>query len=242
MGAYVQTLAPTCTVAGEERSDCSRCDHFETRELVAGHTEEEISAVKATCTTDGSTAGIKCSVCKEVLTAPEVIPAGHKNGDDGVTCTVCGKVNYVLVNGNAATVKDNPGKWYYSFGNGYNFASDPTYIDGAIIVAINNLAESGTTNQLRFQPAFEVGTKYTITFTINLSAEGKIHYGTTNDNRKAKDFGEGETVTFTWTNAVDENTYFFINVTPDNRTAPITMTVTNIKVELHTHTEEIIAG
>lgn len=50
----------------------------------------------ATCTETGLTAGSKCSVCGEVLTAQEVVPAlGHKF-ENGV-CTVCGEKdpNYV---------------------------------------------------------------------------------------------------------------------------------------------------
>ena len=49
-----------------------------------GHTEEEIPAVDATCTTDGKTAGVKCSVCDAVITAPVVVPAIPHEYVDGV--------------------------------------------------------------------------------------------------------------------------------------------------------------
>ena len=63
---------------------------FEHGEL-AEHTAVEIPAVEATCTQSGMTAGSKCSVCGEILVAPEEIaPLGHidENGDE--LCDRCG--------------------------------------------------------------------------------------------------------------------------------------------------------
>ena len=63
---------------------------FEYGEL-AEHTAVEIPAVEATCTQSGMTAGSKCSVCGEILVAPEEIaPLGHidENGDE--LCDRCG--------------------------------------------------------------------------------------------------------------------------------------------------------
>ncbi len=93
MGAYVETKPATCTAVGEERSDCSRCDYFVTREIEKkAHTEEEIPEVEATCTETGLTAGVKCSVCGEILTAQEETPAlDHDMGEfietKPATCT-----------------------------------------------------------------------------------------------------------------------------------------------------------
>ena len=59
MGAWTVVTSSTCTVAGSERSDCSRCDHYETRALpLAAHTPGEA----ATCTTAQT-----CTVCGETL-------------------------------------------------------------------------------------------------------------------------------------------------------------------------------
>ena len=60
---------PTCT----EPAKCENCgaEYGEP----AGHTEETIPAQAPTCTEDGLTAGVKCSVCETVLTAPQVDPA-----------------------------------------------------------------------------------------------------------------------------------------------------------------------
>lgn len=60
--------AATCTDA----QTCSVCNVELAPAL--GHTSEVIPAVDATETTEGSTAGAKCSVCGEILTAPESTP------------------------------------------------------------------------------------------------------------------------------------------------------------------------
>ncbi len=72
-----------------------------------GHTPKKVEGKAANCTEDGLTDGEKCSVCGEVLTEQEVIPAtGHKPETvtgktatcteagltDGEKCSVCGKV------------------------------------------------------------------------------------------------------------------------------------------------------
>ena len=59
-----------------------------------GHKTVDVAAVEATCTTDGNTAGTKCSVCNEILSGVEKIAAlGHKtevkNAKDA-TCTEAG--------------------------------------------------------------------------------------------------------------------------------------------------------
>ena len=63
---------------------------FEHGEL-AEHTAVEIPAVEATCTQSGMTAGSKCSVCGEILVAPEEIaPLGHVDENDDELCDRCG--------------------------------------------------------------------------------------------------------------------------------------------------------
>ena len=81
------TKEATCTEAGEMTYTCTVCGETKTEAIEAkGHTPEEIAAVAATCTTEGSTAGSKCSVCGEILVAPETIPAlGHSFGEWSVT-------------------------------------------------------------------------------------------------------------------------------------------------------------
>lgn len=63
---------------------------FEHGEL-AEHTAVEIPAVEATCTQSGMTAGSKCSVCGEILVAPEEIASlGHVDENDDELCDRCG--------------------------------------------------------------------------------------------------------------------------------------------------------
>ena len=96
-----QTTAATCTEAGKTVTACANCDYTVTEEIPAtGHTEEVIPAVSATCTTDGSTEGKKCSACGEILVettvvektghTEEVIPATDTH-TEGKKCSVCGE-------------------------------------------------------------------------------------------------------------------------------------------------------
>ncbi|CDA74167.1 fibronectin type III domain protein [Ruminococcus sp. CAG:579] len=105
-GEWAVTKEPTCTAAGTQSRTCSVCKNIENKTIKAkGHTEVADSAVAATCTTDGKTAGSHCSVCGKVIKAQTVIKAtGHKYGSWTVTkaatctedgsqkrsCTVCG--------------------------------------------------------------------------------------------------------------------------------------------------------
>ncbi|MBQ9428132.1 MAG: leucine-rich repeat domain-containing protein [Clostridia bacterium] len=99
--------APTCTASGIGRYTCTRCEATKIDSIPAtGHTEVEIPAVAATCTTDGLTAGVKCSVCDEILVAQEVVAGGHTEVEipavaatcttdgatAGVRCSVCNAI------------------------------------------------------------------------------------------------------------------------------------------------------
>ena len=95
-GEWKVTKKATCTEPGTKERKCSRCDEVETETIPAtGHTEVEDTAVAATCTTAGKTAGSHCSVCNAVIKAQEEIPAtGHTEVEDvaiAATCTTAGK-------------------------------------------------------------------------------------------------------------------------------------------------------
>ena len=99
--------AATCQSAGGEGFECTVChDTYvepftgDAAEPATGHTEEEIPAVAPTCTTTGLTAGVKCAVCGEILTAQEEIPV---DGDAHVPVAakvlkpaICGKQNGIV--------------------------------------------------------------------------------------------------------------------------------------------------
>lgn len=80
----------TCTEDGLESRTCSRCQETEERTIQAlGHTPELRDAKDADCTQDGYTGDTYCSVCGQLLTRGQVIPAKGHDYQDG-KCTVCG--------------------------------------------------------------------------------------------------------------------------------------------------------
>ena len=91
-------VAPTCTTAGgyDTVIYCTVCNtetsRVHTDVAANGHTEVILDAKAPTCTESGLTAGVKCSVCKEILTAQIEVPAsGHvdENPKD-YKCDTCG--------------------------------------------------------------------------------------------------------------------------------------------------------
>jgi len=94
--AGVVTIAPTHFGNGEITYTCTVCDATKTDILPAPpHIGQTVEGYAADCTNTGLTDGVKCSVCGEILTAQEVIPATGHSLKDG-TCTVCGYSEYVV--------------------------------------------------------------------------------------------------------------------------------------------------
>lgn len=94
-GEWTTIQAATCEEKGTQERVCS-CGEKEIQEIDAlGHTETADAAVAPTCTTDGLTAGSHCSVCGEVFTAQEVVPAAHDWAQtallESATCFTYGK-------------------------------------------------------------------------------------------------------------------------------------------------------
>ncbi|MBR2621935.1 MAG: leucine-rich repeat domain-containing protein [Clostridia bacterium] len=76
---WTETKRPTCTEVGEERHDCERCEHFETREVKAlGHATVQHDAKDAACTGIGWYAYKTCSRC-DYTTYVEIPAKGHSH-------------------------------------------------------------------------------------------------------------------------------------------------------------------
>ncbi len=101
------THEATCSEEGEMTYTCQRCGATKTESIAKlPHTEETVKGYAATCTDDGLTDDVKCSVCGEVIVEQEIIPAtGHTPDGEGevvteatydhdgeivYTCIVCG--------------------------------------------------------------------------------------------------------------------------------------------------------
>ena len=97
-----QTKPATCTEAGKKYKVCSVCGEEEIIEVLekASHSVVVIPAVAATCTKYGLTAGAKCSVCGEIITAQTRTEA--KDHVEKVTvaakaptCSACGNTEEI---------------------------------------------------------------------------------------------------------------------------------------------------
>lgn len=109
----------SCTEAGETKVTCSECGNTLGIEKfnALGHTEEVVPETPATCTESGLTAGVKCSVCGEVLEGLEEIPAlggDHEFGEwkqlgtDPDNCYAhCEKCGYMAIQAHEWTYTDN---------------------------------------------------------------------------------------------------------------------------------------
>ena len=95
-GDWTVVKSATCAAAGIEKATCTVCKVEKTRTVDRlKHTEKTIPAVAATCTTDGSTEGIECTVCTAKIKEVEVVKAlGHDYVKDATskdaTCTEAG--------------------------------------------------------------------------------------------------------------------------------------------------------
>ncbi len=80
-GEWSVTKEATCTEAGTESRVCANDNaHVETRDIAAkGHTEKRVNPVLATCSKEGYTSYVICSVCGTTIKAGTVIPKTAHN-------------------------------------------------------------------------------------------------------------------------------------------------------------------
>ena len=97
-GSKAYYVCGDCDAAFEDEKATIAIDNLDEWKVIpaTGHTQETIPGKEATCTQDGLTDGVKCSVCGEILVEQEVIKATGHHYVDGV-CTNCGAKdpNYV---------------------------------------------------------------------------------------------------------------------------------------------------
>lgn len=97
-GDWTQVKKVSCTEDGEDERVCS-CGEKETRAIKAeGHKKVTDRAIAASWAAAGKTEGSHCSVCGEVFTAQQVIPALEHKWQEATCaspkkCTVCGKTD-----------------------------------------------------------------------------------------------------------------------------------------------------
>lgn len=143
--------AATCTT----NQICTVCE----TELVAalGHTEAVKEAVDATCTEDGKTEGIYCSVCDEILVAQETVDAiGHADENTDNVCDNCETYRgsetwpFDLELGQTTTpvFANNVTAWYYTYKTtaGGQFTAE---IEGAdVSLTVDGKAVDGTSTSV----------------------------------------------------------------------------------------------
>ena len=100
---WMPEVEPTCSSSGSQYKICTKCGTVLERETVAklNHDYEEIAAVEPTCTTQGTSAYLECTLCGAHSGEPTVVPAlGHTwsewaedtDGENEVrSCSVCGE-------------------------------------------------------------------------------------------------------------------------------------------------------
>ena len=128
-GTWTTTLKPTCTVNGQERRECTRCDAFETNVLTApGHKLSE-TVIAPTCTERGYTLH-KCSECDYEYMDSYTDATDHDyelTDSKDATCTEDGYKTYTCKNDNSHTYTET----VKAFGHNYNtVTTSPSHVSG----------------------------------------------------------------------------------------------------------------
>ena len=130
-GTTVVVTEPTCSTVGENAIVCTICNKtMETVEVAKlQHTVINVNAIAATCTSDGRTAGTKCSVCNEVLSGMETIASPGHAYDSTVTapkCEVNGYTTYTCSICNHTYQGDNTDATGHTPGDEWILVEEPT--------------------------------------------------------------------------------------------------------------------
>ena len=93
-GEWKETKVSTCKEAGTEERICETCGEKETRQTEKiSHVHETRNTAEATCTMEGYTGDVYCSVCGELLETGEAIAKTEHKWNDGkvITKSTCNK-------------------------------------------------------------------------------------------------------------------------------------------------------
>ena len=151
---------------------------------------------------------------------------------------------YLIESARNAEIVLDRGAWYYSCdgtpGTDYAFADQPAYNNGVATMSFTHIAgySSSTgkvTYQLRYQPDYEVGQYYKLTASINLTAAGRISYGTKVSSSEVYytglDFEEAGTQTIEFVGYVNGAFPFSVGITPVDPNSPIALNISNVIIE-----------
>lgn len=158
-----EAKAPTCTQAGnKEHWTCKTCgkyfgDETATTELqlsdvtlpALGHSQTEVTNAKAaTCTQEGYTGDIVCTVCGEVVEPGQVI-AKLAHDYQGGKCTVCGSLDPAF---QPEIIAGANGTWQQGSRDPLSFTSNAAYddfrkvqVDGKDLAPSNYTVKEGST-------------------------------------------------------------------------------------------------
>ena len=199
--ASVEGASATCTVTVKDRTVTMT---EKTKEVNYDELGENKTVTLSASASDGGTltwsssdtsvatvnGGVVTFEKPQAKTATVTITAQRGLAKDNCVITVlCPSIPddyYALMKETNANVVANPGKWYYhgdgAIGTDYNFSEVPAYGNETLSVELDKFSDptGGKRFYFRYQPEYELETKYTIKFTIETNVEGSIGYGTAN--------------------------------------------------------------
>ena len=146
-----------------------------------------------------------------------------------------------------AEVRANPGKWFYHIdgqeNSDYTFSSLPSaYDDSSYSVSFAEYYLSKANNKFfyfRYQPVYEIGTDYILTFKAVLSSDGTIRYGApAKKEGGGNDYSTFETVQvsagniaeFTFGGTVNDIEPFSVRIDSVSESENVTLTISQITV------------
>lgn len=245
-----QTKAPSCKEAGETTHHCTieGCNGSKTESITKlPHTEVAIPAQAPTCTEIGHTAGVKCSVCDEIIDAPKEIAAkghnlanatyvgGHKhtgactNCDfEGIVactivddaCIICKRELYVTEDGNV-TIDTSK--------QGYADASEVTKIEsGKVTVTFDKGSNSNSSKYYTSGTAIRVYGGNTFTVSVpegSIISKITLTFGKSDGSNKIKVDG-GKFENNSWSGSANSVTFTIDGTTGNRRLQTITVEFT----------------